>query len=424
MDWDPRRVHEEVLLMEPKVIRTEAEYRSYLGEVERLALLDPAPGTQDGEKLELLALLVEEYEKARFKFERPTPIEAIQFRMREQGLRQADLVPYFGSRSRVSEVLSGKRPLTVQMIRDVSAGLGIPADVLLSSTDTHEAGARYEAAELEWQKFPCKEMERHGYFDGIAKRKNQSATELARNFFMRIVDLDAGAPMLARQGLRGDAVTPKSRYAVLAWKVRVLDRARKKRAEHNLPTYQPASLDETFLSQVVHLSWHPNGVKLACELIEGIGIPIVIEPHLAGTHLDGAALLDQDNRPIIALTRRFDRLDYFWFTLLHELVHVLRHLNRPGDSFLDRLEDCEATEKLEIEANRIARDALIARAAWRRAEILSVPSKERILRFAKEQMIHPAIVAGRLRRETGNFKIFGELLGSRELRDQFLEVSY
>ena len=85
----------------------------------------------------------------------------------------------------------------------------------------------------------------------------------------------------------------------------------------------------------------------------------MIEPHLAGTQLDGAAFLDQDGVPVIGLTLRFDRVDHFWFTLLHELAHVAKHLSNPGDAFLDRLEDSDATEALEIEANRIARDALI-----------------------------------------------------------------
>ena len=219
-------------------------------------------------------------------------------------------------------------------------------------------------------------------------------------------------------------MNPKSRYGLLAWKARVLDVARKRKVNQRLPTYQPQAIDTAFLTQVVHLSWHPNGMRLACEVIEGKGIPVVIEPHLAGTQLDGAAFLDQDGAPVIGLTLRFNRIDHFWFTLLHELAHVMKHLSNPGDAFLDRLEDSDTTETLEIEANRIARDALISRAAWRRSEVVSAPSRERIIRFAKEQMVHPAIVAGRVRRESGNFRVFGDLLGANEVRNQFPEVSF
>jgi HTH-type transcriptional regulator / antitoxin HigA len=410
--------------MEPKIIKTDVEYRSYLSEVERLALLDPTAESDEGARLELLALLVESYEKGRFKFDTPSPVEAIQFRMHEQGLRQTDLVPYFGSRSRVSEVLSGKRPLTVQMIRDVSTGLGISADVLVSSPVIPKSTQGEDDAQLDWQKFPCREMERYGYFKGINRGAGASLSDLARDFIMRVMPTHGSVPILARQGFRGDAVTAKSRYGLLAWKARVLDLGRKRRAALALPKFHPSAIDAAFLAQVVHLSWHPNGIKLARELIEGVGIPIIVERHLTGTHLDGAALLDQDGEPVVGLTLRFDRVDYFWFTLLHELAHVMKHLSGPGDSFLDRLEDCEATEALEVEANRIARDSLISRAAWRRSEVVSAASRDRVLRFAKEQLIHPAIVAGRVRRETGNFRILSDLLGTNEVRCQFTDVSF
>lgn len=412
--------------MEPKIIKTEEDYRSYLSEVERLALADPSPESSVGARLELISLLVEEYEKSRFRFEIPSPIEAILFRMHEQGLRQADLVPYFGSRSRVSEVLAGKRPLTVQMIRDISTGLGISADVLVSDSNPTVAEPINDTvdADVDWNRFPFKEMDRHGYFNEVPKRSSRTLNELARDFVTRILPPGGGSPIMARQGLRGDAVNPKSRYGLLAWKARVLDVARKRKVNQRLPTYQPEAVDTAFLAQVVHLSWHQNGMRLACEVIEGKGIPVVIEPHLAGTQLDGAAFLDQGGVPVIGLTLRFDRIDHFWFTLLHELAHVMKHLSNPGDAFLDRLEDSDATETLEIEANRIARDALISRAAWRRSEVVSAPSRERIVRFAKEQMVHPAIVAGRVRRESGNFRVFGDLLGANEVRNQFPEISF
>lgn len=414
--------------MELKIIKTEADYRSYLREVERLAVADPSPESSAGARLELLALLVEEYEKSRFKFEIPSPVEAIQFRMHEQGLRQADLVPYFGSRSRVSEVLAGKRPLTVQMIREISTGLGISADILVSDPNSATEELISDAADvqtdIDWSRLPVKEMDRHGYFNEVPKKSSQTLSELARNFVTSILPPNGGYPILARKGLRGDAVNSKSRYGLLAWKARVLHIARKRKVSQRFPAYQPAAIDAAFLTQIVRLSWHQNGIRLACEVIEGKGIPVIVEPHLAGTQLDGAAFLDQDGAPVIGLTLRFDRIDHFWFTLLHELAHVMKHLSNPGDAFLDRLEDSDATDTLEIEANRIARDSLISRAAWRRSELISAPSRERIIQFAKEQMVHPAIVAGRVRREIGNYRLFGDLLGTNEVRSQFPEVSF
>lgn len=122
--------------MVPTVIKSETQYREYVSRLSDLVSLDPELGTSVGDELELLALIVETYEKEKFRIERPTPLDAIVHRMHEQGLRQTDLVPYFGSRSRASEVLSGKRPLTISMIRALADGLAIPIEVLVGKDAT------------------------------------------------------------------------------------------------------------------------------------------------------------------------------------------------------------------------------------------------------------------------------------------------
>ncbi len=114
-----------------KVIRAESDYRAAMGTIDRLLDRNPEAGTADAEELEVLTVLVEEYERRTTDIGLPDPISAIEFRMEQQGLRQKDLVPYLGSRSKVSEVLSGKRTLTLNMIRALHSGLGIPAEVLL-----------------------------------------------------------------------------------------------------------------------------------------------------------------------------------------------------------------------------------------------------------------------------------------------------
>lgn len=122
--------------MEPRLIKTEEDHKAFLAEVERLVALDPAPNTPEGDRLELLATLVEDYEKKHFPIAKPTPVEAILVRMEEQGLKQKDLVPYIGSRSKVSEVLSGKRRLTLPMIRALHHALRIPLEVLTHEPET------------------------------------------------------------------------------------------------------------------------------------------------------------------------------------------------------------------------------------------------------------------------------------------------
>ena len=119
--------------MKPRVIKTEEDYRISLAEVERLVALDPEPGSPNADALDLLATLVGLYEEKHFPFENPDPVEAILFRMEQQGLKQRDLLPCIGSKSKVSEVLSRKRPLSLNMMRALSEQLGIPAHVLLGA---------------------------------------------------------------------------------------------------------------------------------------------------------------------------------------------------------------------------------------------------------------------------------------------------
>ncbi len=117
--------------MEIRPIRTKPDYRAALKEVERL--WDAEPGTPAGDRVEVLVTLIEAYEAKHFPIPAPDPIAAIKFMMEQMGLTRRDLEPAIGSRGRVSEVLTRKRPLTLPMVRALSALLQIPIDVLAQS---------------------------------------------------------------------------------------------------------------------------------------------------------------------------------------------------------------------------------------------------------------------------------------------------
>ncbi|MEN9752331.1 MAG: hypothetical protein RL670_22 [Actinomycetota bacterium] len=119
--------------MEINAIRTEADYLAALAEIDQLAENDPPLGTPAGDKLDVLAILVEAYETKHFPIDLPDPIEAIKFRMEQSGLEVADLVPMIGKPNRVYEVLNGKRPLSIRMIRNLHRELGIPTSALIGS---------------------------------------------------------------------------------------------------------------------------------------------------------------------------------------------------------------------------------------------------------------------------------------------------
>lgn len=153
--------------MVTKIIKTERDYEKALARINDL--MDAVPDTPEGDKLELLVTLVELYEKANHPIDPPDPVEAIKFRMEQGGLKQKDLIPFIGSRSKVSEVLSRQRPLSITMIRKLSVGLGISAEVLLQEP----AASRAHAPEgLDWDRFPLAEMLKRKWlsFPGLPRR--------------------------------------------------------------------------------------------------------------------------------------------------------------------------------------------------------------------------------------------------------------
>ncbi|TVQ51367.1 MAG: helix-turn-helix domain-containing protein [Saprospirales bacterium] len=115
--------------MEIKPIRTETDYQKALA---RLALIfDARRGTSEGDELEILSILIDNYESENFPIDMPDPISAIKFRMEQMGLKQKDLVEMIGFKSRVSEIMNKKRKLTLSMIRELNAKLKIPTEVLI-----------------------------------------------------------------------------------------------------------------------------------------------------------------------------------------------------------------------------------------------------------------------------------------------------
>ncbi len=123
--------------MELRPIRTKREYQAALKQAE--ALWDAPQGTPEADRLEVIALLIEAYERKHYPIESPDPIDFLQHIMEARGLARKDLEPYIGSRARVAEVLNRVRPLTLEMIRRLAAGLDLPADVLVRGYELRRA---------------------------------------------------------------------------------------------------------------------------------------------------------------------------------------------------------------------------------------------------------------------------------------------
>lgn len=406
LDWNARGLFE---VIDPKIVKTEQQYREYLAEVERLASEDPPTGTDECDRLELLAKLVQDYEKEKYTFDAIDPVDAILFRMDQKQLRQKDVAPLMGGKNRASEVLSRKRPLTIAMVRALSEALAIPADLLIS--DPQE---RKTKIGLDRQGNEAMLGEPNLFEDG---------DEYERGAFVHSFLKPAQGPLYLRRTITYGATPTTNKLNLQRWVSRVREIAEETRSQRG--RWDPMCLNIEFLKYVAKLSWSERGPEQAKKFLAEKGIALVIHPALPQTKLDGAAMQDQTGAPIVGLTIRHDRLDNFWFTLIHELVHAWKHLPEKDMAITDEsIEDSLDDDAKEAEANRIARDTFIPRSVWTRSDAFLRPSARSIHALANKLHISPAIVAGRLRRERAGYKVFGNLVGSKKVQVLFPETKW
>ena len=399
--------------MIPKLIKTEKEYEAALLHVD--SLMSAAAGTPEMEELELWVHLVEKYEDDAYPISPPNPLAAIRFKMEQLGLHASDLVPCIGSKSKVSEVLAGKRGLSLAMIRKLHDRLGIPAEILKQDAGL-EPSAQFD--HIDWRQLPLAEIAKRRWFgDAVtsSRRLLEQAEELVGALF-KSFEVSCPGPVALRQSA---AQRAGNQEVLKLWEARVLQLGLQEQSD----PLDYEAIDREFVSQIAHLSVLDAGPVVAREVLSKAGIRLVIERQLPGTRLDGAVMKCAYCRAIIGFTLRYDRLDYFWFTLCHELAHLALHM-REGDSLVivDDLESEERTQ-MEREADELASDALISPADWSAFFGSTHISELDITGFARRQRIHPSVVAGRMRRESGDYSRFNSLLGHRKVRSLFVSVN-
>jgi len=213
-----------------------------------------------------------------------------------------------------------------------------------------------------------------------------------------------------------------NKYALEVWIARVMIRAKR---EDLSVSFVAGSVTPEFMHEVARLSLFNEGPQLARQLLNAKGIALVIEPHLPGTHLDGAAVLLDDGRPVIGMTIRHDRLDNFWFCLLHELAHIRLHFGTGEETqFVDDVELQAGDDPKELEADQAAGEALIPAEVWRGSAASKGRAPIAIQMLADQLRIHPAIVAGRLRRQYNDYRVLNDLVGRGQVRRQFSDVEW
>ncbi len=265
----------------------------------------------------------------------------------------------------------------------------------------------YEMSSIELQKV-LRHARENGWLDKADQSDENGISQLRRTVAEHVGE--HGTPSLLRTGLNVHDLSKD--WFLLAWKAQVTRQALRQ-IHRKKPKYRP--LDMSWMTQLVKLSARDDGPLLAKQMLAEQGIILVIEPQIAGMRVDGAAFLIDDH-PVIGMTLRVDAVDNFWFTMLHELAHVVLHY-RTGlaSGFFDDFEHVEIDD-VEEEANRFAQNMLIPDAVWTKSPARIAKTAEPIERLAKQLEISPAIIFGRLRMERQDYKLFSDKIGRGGVR--------
>ena len=264
---------------------------------------------------------------------------------------------------------------------------------------------------FDWRRLPAPEMINRGWFD-VAP--DQDTIPALKAYFRRVAN-----PFFAQTFHRTKVRSGGSlnEYALLAWQVRVLELAREAVEKKNIPRFV---WDERWVKDLVPLTRLDDGPRQVVDALAEHGIVLITEDNLSQTYLDGAAMLNDDDRPVIGLTLRYDSLDRFWFVLFHELGHVFHHLvNLSRYDFLDD-DEVESGDRFEKEADDFAVKYLLPSEVWEQCSSRKTVSEEAVREDAEKFNLSTSIIAGRIRRERKDYKLLDSLIGACVVSSHFV----
>ncbi|MEP0190811.1 MAG: XRE family transcriptional regulator [Erythrobacter sp.] len=296
----------------------------------------------------------------------------------------------------------------------VARTLGVVLEANVSDRIDERWLPRTEMSPKELQKVVA-HARKHGWIGSRSKSDEVSANQLRRAVAEHVADY--GTPSLLRTGINVHDLA--NDWLLLSWKAQVAKKANVL-AEQQIGSFKLTELG--WLKQLVQSSADPNGPTIARQILFENGIALVVEPAPPGTNVDGAAFL-QGEMPVVGMTLRYDREDNFWFTLLHELGHIILH-HRTGLSagFFDDVEHRDKDE-FEDQADEFAQEALAPTEVWARSPARISKSPEPIEALARKLSISPSILFGRARQERKNYKIFAKNVGQGRVRRLFEEFN-
>jgi len=274
--------------------------------------------------------------------------------------------------------------------------------------------------EIDWDRFPIKQMISWGWVDAPKNKESYNTKDMLQPFFEKISSFNLQS-ILCRSSVHVRSARKMDNYSLTAWSARVLTKAMS--IEPDIQ-YVPGTLTIDFLRDFSHLSTVSESPLVAIAYLKNNGIRVVVERHLPNILLDGATLMLERHSPVIGLTLRYDRIDNFWFTLMHELAHVSLHFDNDNDIFIDDLDFSAEEDPREREANEFASEALIPHESWENSPASRLRSPQAAEHLAKKLNISPAIVAGRMQHEFKAYQLLTNLVGRKEVRKLFPEINW
>lgn len=332
------------------------------------------------------------------------PGEILQEELDSRGWNQADLADIVGRPVQaINEIIAGKKAVTPDTAVALSKAFGTSPEYWLNLESAyrldllekgHGGGDAIERRSRLYAKAPVKELIKRRW---ISARDVRDIDRLEREVcaFLEVNSLDE-SPTLA-MAARKSAPDDPHNLAQLAWGCRVRQIAR----QTKVARYRRDALEKA-VTELPKLSSSSKETRRLPSILAELGVRFVILEHLPKTRIDGASLWLDSDKPIIALTFRYDRIDCFWFTLMHELAHVLSEDAKKNEMLVDNSlvgKDAEAAENnAEIKANKMATEWLIPTRTLQRFLVRTRPfiSRREVLSFAADLGVHPAIVVGRL----------------------------
>jgi HTH-type transcriptional regulator / antitoxin HigA len=197
------------------------------------------------------------------------------------------------------------------------------------------------------------------------------------------------------------------------WALRFLDMAENNYENLSIKKFSP--LEKNILKEVVNICFSENRINEVKYFLMSNGVYLYFIDYLPGTNIDGAVYITTHSTIAVGLTVRFERLDHIWFTLLHELAHIILHYQFLSDSKnIISIENSQ--DIIEIESNRLAKDSIISPEKYR----ICLPKRTRnsndIIKYSKENNVHPALLAGIIRRDLNIYNIFNDIIEKYKIK--------